>query len=189
MPRVNGDRFHLRGSGVVVPISEINKQTIVLASIISKEYAESGLEAPTLAFVAGSASNIIRIMLKTMGISNSNYLHVGIERLHEEARTSLKSRFSDGQLPSKKNIVGKHIAIVDIACWSGDTLNYAKRKIEALGPLSLKTAVVYDSIPANGQERSLEPDFRAVRDPGLGYVTTGWEFEDRIAMLEIDQQR
>lgn len=176
--------IRFKSSGTIIPSTEVLKNAVVLADIIKQEYIDQESGFPRLVFLARSSWHIGPILLRELNISPSEALNINAERVSSDPSIDIRQRYKLGQLPTKSLVRGKNLLIVDAACRTGETLLYASQQLTKLQPSSIKTAVIYDSAPAIGDQKVCTPDLCAVRDIRLGYITTRWEFEEMFTAEE-----
>lgn len=110
------------------------------------------------------------IVAKRLGYSSQELLHFSVSSYEEETRKQ-SSHFRLGQLPTKKEVDGLKLLVIDDVCDTGETLQFVTSYLHNLGADKVCTGVLhYKPSQSTG---GFKPDwFIAETDQ---WVTYPWE--------------
>lgn len=123
---------------------------------LSKKIQESGQKFDAILVIPRGSYYPVNIIARDLGFTAERLIHASVTS-YIVGTSVRKTEFTTGQMPSKKDIMGKRILIIDEMCDTGETLNYITNWLNDRGAESIKTGVLHFKPGAN--KTSYQPNW------------------------------
>jgi hypoxanthine phosphoribosyltransferase len=120
----------------------MDRKTYELADLIAEWCKEDGLRFDNMVIIPKGGYHLGSLLPEMLGFRNNQLLHTSIQT-YIEGTQRRSGEYELGQMPTKQELGGKDLLLVDDVWDSGKTLQFIKKYLLDHGAKSVKIAVVY----------------------------------------------
>lgn len=123
---------------------------------LSQKIRESGEEFDTILVIPRGSYYPVNIIARDFGFTAERLIHACITS-YQMGTAKRNTGFKTGQMPSKKDVEGKRILIIDEMCDTGETLKFISDWLGKNGAKSVKTGVLH--LKPSASTTDFKPDW------------------------------
>lgn len=151
----------------------VYQKSVQLAKLIKRHCQQTGERFDAMVVVPRGSYYPVNIVSRELGFTATELLHACIES-YKSGSTTRQAEFKIGQMPTRGQVAGKNLLIIEEVCDTGHTLKFLEERFKRQGATGLRVGVLHYK-PGQSQTNFVPDWFVSKTDQWIVYP---WELHE-----------